>query len=99
MTALASWCQGDAWMGGIAADEIVPMAFRMASGDRAIRSQLAEDGHFRAKDCNSAVGMATDEAPVSVIAPRHYYFAPRPWSAALWDKQSEEEKPRGKENI
>ncbi len=64
VTALASWCAGDYWLADLAADEIVPMAFRMASDDRAIRAMLAESGQFRRPGCQQAIGLASDEPPI-----------------------------------
>jgi len=84
MTALASWCAGDDWLRRIAADEIVPMAFRMAADDAALRRQLAEQGGFNRARCMSAAGMATDE-PIQLAAPvRRYYFSPTAWTPQRW---------------
>lgn len=83
-TALASWCAGDYWIGALAADEIVPMAFRMAQDDATIRSQLADTGAFRRPRCTSALGLATDEAPIRAGAARRYFFSPRAWDQATW---------------
>jgi hypothetical protein len=98
MTVLASWCAGDDWMGKLPADEIVPMAFRMAQGDATIRALLARDGQFRLPHCQHAIGTATDEAPVITISPqlgklvnikmRHYYFSPKPWTSLQWQSIS-----------
>jgi hypothetical protein len=85
MTALASWCAGDAWMDGLPADEIVPMAFRMDRDDTALRALLAREGHFPRPDCRQAAGTATDEPPViGLQAPRRYHFAPQPWTRDQW---------------
>jgi hypothetical protein len=61
MTALASWCAGDNWLAKLPADEVVPMAFRMAAGDAEIRALLAKYGRFQPSHCQIAVGTATDE--------------------------------------
>jgi hypothetical protein len=84
VTALASWCEGDDWLQGLPADEWVPMAFRMAAGDAAIRKALARRGRFASAHCQQAIGTASDELPVPVQARRHYYFSPRPWSTETW---------------
>ena len=85
MTALASWCAGDAWMDSLPADEIVPMAFRMDRDDIALRALLAREGHFPRPYCQQAAGTATDEAPVTGLqAPRRYHFAPQPWTRDQW---------------
>jgi hypothetical protein len=61
MTALASWCAGDNWLAKLPADEVVPMAFRMAAGDVEIRALLAKYGRFQPLHCQMAMGTATDE--------------------------------------
>ncbi|WP_374348891.1 hypothetical protein [Chitinimonas sp.] len=71
MTALASWCAGDYWLASIEADEIVPMAFRMANDDAAIRSQLATRGRFTAARCQDAIGLSLDEPPITARAGRY----------------------------
>ncbi|SHH08626.1 hypothetical protein [Massilia sp. CF038] len=83
-TALASWCAGDYWIAGLAADEIVPMAFRMASDDSRIRTLLADKGAFTRPRCGAALGMATDEAPITARSVRRYFFSPRAWDQATW---------------
>ena len=90
MTALASWCAGDDWLGKMPADEIVPMAFRMAAGDFAVRQLLAKQGHFKPKNCRAAIGMAIDEPIVTIDSTsiRRYYFSPKPWTHALWQQQN-----------
>lgn len=85
-TALASWCAGDYWIAELEADEIVPMAFRMARDDGAIRALLGVHGRFVRPRCGGAVGMATDEAPIRTSAGRRYFFSPRAWDQALWDR-------------
>ncbi|MEK8032883.1 hypothetical protein AACH06_18845 [Ideonella sp. DXS29W] len=86
MTALASWCAGDAWLGHSPADEIVPMAFRMASDDAEIRTLLARTGQFPRARCQSATGSATDEPMPPLRSPRRYYFSPRSWTAEQWQR-------------
>lgn len=61
MTALASWCAGDNWLAKLPADEVVPMAFRMAAGDTEIRALLAKYGRLQPTHCQTAIGTATDE--------------------------------------
>jgi hypothetical protein len=84
MTALASWCAGDAWLDDVPADEVVPMAFRMSRDGPVLRARLARDGAFSRKRCRDAIGSATDEPLPGLVAPRHYVFSPRPWTAAAW---------------
>ncbi len=99
MTALASWCAGDNWMAKLPADEVVPMAFRMAAGDTEIRALLAKHGRFQPVHCQTAIGTATDEPlqnlPSSSLFVannaqnknfRHYRFSPKPWTQSQWQK-------------
>ena len=90
MTALASWCSGDDWLGKMPADEIVPMAFRMAGGDVAVRQLLAKQGHFKPENCRTAIGVAIDEPIVKLDSTniRRYFFSPKPWTHALWQQQN-----------
>jgi hypothetical protein len=88
ITALASWCAGDRWLDALPADEIVPMAFRMAADDTPIRRLLASTGQFPAPRCRNAIGTATDEPPVAAIYARHYYFSPSSWTPQQWQLQS-----------
>src|SRR5262249_16247784 len=46
-TALASWCFNESWTGQLAADEVVPMLFRMGYDGRRVQAQLANAGDFR----------------------------------------------------
>ncbi|MES3023608.1 MAG: hypothetical protein V4857_18740 [Pseudomonadota bacterium] len=84
VTALASWCAGDYWIGALEADEVVPMAFRMARDDGKIRGLLLEQGGFARPRCRGALGMATDEAPVKAGSARRYFFSPRSWDQDTW---------------
>jgi hypothetical protein len=90
MTALASWCDGEAWLAEAPVDEIVPMLFRMGQDGLRLRARLAAGGDFRLPACRAAVGVSLD-APVTVPPSRRVYvFNPRPWdetslSAALRD--------------
>jgi hypothetical protein len=89
ITALASWCQGDNWLGDLPIDEVVPMLFRMGLARNAILSQLAGEG-FRATRCESSAGISTDEQinnlpPVS----RLYVFNPSGWNREAVSKVTE----------
>jgi hypothetical protein len=83
-TALASWCAGDYWIGALDADEIVPMAFRMARDHQPIRDLLAVQGGFVRPRCRTALGLATDEAGIEARAGRRYFFSPRSWDQETW---------------
>ena len=82
MTALASWCDGEAWLTQAPVDEIVPMLFRMGRDGVRLRARLAAGGDLRLPACRGAVGMSLD-APITVPPRRRVYvFNPRPWDAA-----------------
>jgi len=84
MTALASWCAGDFWLSDIQADEIVPMAFRMAKDEALIRDLLISEKRFPRKRCQNAIGFATDEPTQNVTVKRRYYFSPVAWTNKDW---------------
>ncbi|MDR3737478.1 MAG: DUF3142 domain-containing protein [Terracidiphilus sp.] len=80
MTALASWCSSDDWIGGLPVDEAVPMFFRMEP-DRDPRSRRPE---FRIREplCQTSVGVSTHEPwPEGIAGKRVYVFADRGWRA------------------
>lgn len=89
MTALASWCAGDYWLGALAVDEVVPMYFRMGVPEQAksdylkfIDERKAQNGLFNCK-CHSAIGLSRDE-PIKLTEKqfadkRVYLFAPYGW--------------------
>jgi hypothetical protein len=75
ITALASWCQRDAWMSGLAVGDAVPMLFRMGAGEEYTESD------FREGLCRASIGVSTDELPQSVPHGRRLFvFHPRPWT-------------------
>jgi hypothetical protein len=81
VTALASWCFNENWTAQLAADEVVPMLFRMGYDGRRLRAHLAHGGDFRAADCRSSFGVATDELPEALPSGRRVYvFSPRRWT-------------------
>jgi hypothetical protein len=82
VTALASWCLNESWTGRLAADEVVPMFFRMGYDGRRARARFANGGDFRGPECRSSLGVATDELPTTLPAGRRVYvFNPRRWTA------------------
>lgn len=65
MTALASWCIGDAWLNSLppgAIEEAVPMLFRMGPDGSAVEAFVKSGQVFRARACRTSVGVSTDEA-------------------------------------
>jgi hypothetical protein len=81
ITALASWCLDDPWIGDLPLDEAVPMLFRMGPEGRSIRERLARGEAFRVASCRESAGVSLDEPPLAGLRhPRRVYvFSPRPW--------------------
>jgi hypothetical protein len=81
MTALASWCDTEDWLGQAPVDEIVPMIFRMQEGGEALRNRLAAGGDFRNPRCRAALAIATDSPIARAPAGRRVYlFDPHSWT-------------------
>jgi hypothetical protein len=81
VTALASWCFNESWTGQLAADEVVPMLFRMGYDGRRVRARLANGDDFRGAECRSSLGVSTDELPDALPGGRRVYvFSPRRWT-------------------
>jgi hypothetical protein len=81
MTALSSWCFNEGWTGALAADEVVPMLFRMGYDGRRLRARLADGGDFRRGECRTSIGVALDELPATLPPGRRVYvFSPRRWT-------------------
>ena len=85
MTALASWCEERNWLAGFAADEAVPMIFRMGPEGPRIRDRLMTTGKFPASVCRTSVGIDTPErAPVSVRGFQRVYVFWYPGRSREW---------------
>jgi hypothetical protein len=64
ITALASWCEGDAWLAhlpGGTIDEAVPMLFRMGPDASRVVATFTDSGEFRAGVCRTSAGISDDE--------------------------------------
>lgn len=88
MTALASWCVGDAWFSDFKVDEAVPMIFDMGADNGAIRDFMANENDWREPLCRNSYGIAVDE-PLNVsFKPnrRFFYFKSRAWEKSDLDK-------------
>ena len=86
VTALASWCFNESWTARLAADEVVPMLFRMGYDGRRLRAHLESGGDFRGGECRSSLGVATDELPAALPTGRRIYvFSPRRWTAETYN--------------
>ena len=93
ITALASWCAGDDWIGSLPVDEAVPMFFRM--GVDARPSNLPGWSYpLREPLCESSAGVSMDE-PWPSLRPdeRLYIFHPGAWSAPAMAKMEAMVKP------
>jgi hypothetical protein len=80
ITALASWCMSDRWLGGLPVDEVTPMLFRMGPEGAEILRRIETNGGFIDNMCGSSVGISTDE-PVGRLPDvnRVYVFSPSGW--------------------
>jgi len=92
MTALASFCLGDRWMGDLPVDEAVPMIFRMGVDDQRIKSFLVEGNDFPEPLCRASYGIALDEPVAMKFADKRrlYVFAEHAWTekdVALLDER------------
>lgn len=88
MTALASWCVGDAWFNDFPIDEAVPMSFEMGADDEKIRSFLADGSDWREPLCRGSYGIAVDEPLKINFQPnrRFFYFKSKAWEKSDLDK-------------
>jgi hypothetical protein len=83
ITALASWCSYDDWLGGLPIDEAVPMFFRMEP-DRRYASLDRPQYRMRERLCMSSAGISTREpSPANLVGKRVYIFPDRGWRADL----------------
>lgn len=84
ITALASWCAGDGWIGDLPVDEAVPMAFVMGADSERIRDSLTKEQDWREPLCRGSYGFALEEPIDAPLRPerRIYYFKSSAWNAA-----------------
>lgn len=90
MTALASWCDTEAWLDQAPVDEIVPMLFRMQGGQALVR-RLEKGGDFRNPKCRTALALSTD-TPIVQAPPgrRIYLFNPHSWTSHDYEQMRRE---------
>ncbi len=88
MTALASWCAGDAWFGDFPVDEAVPMIFEMGADDAQFRRFLANGDDWREPLCRGSYGIAVDEPLNLNYQPnrRFFYFKSKAWEKSDLEK-------------
>ncbi|WP_411879163.1 hypothetical protein [Polaromonas sp. YR568] len=89
VTALAWWCQGGAWLDTLAADEVVPMMFRMGPDAQRLRTLVREQpGKLHPRCRGPAVGLARQEPQLNDISQRYarrYWFDYKGWKDTdLW---------------
>jgi hypothetical protein len=86
MTALASWCDTERWLGAAPVEEVVPMLFRMGPAGENLKRRLAEGGDFGDRNCRSSIGVAVD-TPLYGLPPlrRVYIFNPHSWNREALD--------------
>lgn len=81
ITALASWCSWDSWLGDLPIDEAVPMLFRMEP-DRHRAPPGLDQFRIREPLCESSAGVSTDEPwPEELAGKRIYIFPGEGWRA------------------
>ena len=79
ITALASWCSWDDWIGDLPVDEAVPMFFRMEP-DRGRAPTNIDDFQIREPLCRTSVGISTRERwPAAIREKRIYVFPDKGW--------------------
>jgi hypothetical protein len=81
ITALASWCQDDAWVGELPVDEAIPMLFRMGRETARIRARVRRGSAFSLPVCRHGVGVSIDE-PWVAVGSRYWVFSPERWTEA-----------------
>ncbi len=91
MTALASWCIGDAWFNDFPVDEAVPMVFQMGADSSPVRDFLSLGKDWREPLCRASYGVSIDE-PLDVKFKsnrRFFYFNSRVWEKSDVEKLDE----------
>lgn len=88
MTALASWCTGDAWFGDFPIDEAVPMVFQMGADSEKIKTYLANGNDWTEPLCQSSYGISLTEGKFIGMKPdrRIYYFKDEAWKKSDLDR-------------
>ncbi len=81
MTALASWCTGDAWFNDFPVDEAVPMVFQMGADSEKIRNYIRNGRDWNEPMCRGSYGLAIEEGRPDGTknGRRTYYFKNSAW--------------------
>ncbi|MEP6944859.1 MAG: hypothetical protein ABJA02_03000 [Acidobacteriota bacterium] len=82
MTALASWCTGDAWFNDFPVDEAVPMAFQMGADESKIKTYLGNGNDWVEPLCRGSYGISIEEGRIAGMKDerRVYYFKSSGWA-------------------
>ncbi len=88
ITALTSWCLGDAWLNGLPIDDAVPMAFDMGPDKKAVTDLLAQGGDWAESSCRNSYGVSLDGPVMAGLRQdrRFYYFKSSSWQEHDLDK-------------
>jgi hypothetical protein len=86
ITALASWCLDDRWIGKLPIDEAVPMLFQMGPDSSRVAAHLNAGGDFNLEFCRHSAGLSLDE-PVWRLprGRRLFVFSPHGWGSATFE--------------
>ncbi len=81
MTALASWCAGDTWLGDMPVAEAVPMVFQMGADSEKIKNYLKNGNDWAEPLCRGSYGISVNEGKVDGMMPgrRIYFFSNSSW--------------------
>lgn len=84
ITALASWCTGDAWFGDFPVDEAVPMVFQMGADSEKIKTYLQNGNDWQEPLCHASYGISLEEGRFEGMKDgrRIFYFKNSQWSKA-----------------
>lgn len=84
VTALAHWCIEPGWLDGLAADEVVPMLYRLGPQAAQWRARWVRgDASLSARCRGAALGFATNDPPPASLlqrTSRPYWFDESAWS-------------------
>jgi hypothetical protein len=82
ITALASWCSGDIWLGGLPIDDAVPMLFDIGDERKEVAGQLESGSDWNEPLCRNSYGISINEPPLSRLKQgrRIYLFKSSAWN-------------------
>lgn len=88
MTALASWCTGDAWFNDFPVSEAVPMVFHMGADSDKVRTYLRNGNDWNEPLCRASYGLLVGSSDDLELKPgrRIYYFKDSAWRARDLDE-------------